>query len=442
LSHSLEGRLSLMTTAWTLAALVLFAFILGGFVETYARRALDARLGAMADQLANNISIASDGTVVLDRQPDEAGFQRSRSGWYWLTAKGGATVGQSRSLAGRDVSPLESVTTNLASTTFEGERIATVIRPIRGQEDQARLIVTAPLDGIDAEVGEMQKLIGWTMAALAAALIAGIILQIRLGLRPVRRLASDIERIRAGEIDTLPKPGVANLEPVTDAVNRLVSGLEKAAQRSREDASNLAHAIKTPLSMIMLRSAPGGATPDVEILTGAEQIHRHIERRLKRSRTITAAGFASVRTPLSPVIEDALLASSRVHNKPATRFDNQVAPTILAPASREDLEEIVGNIIDNAFKWASTRIAVRAWQKPGGLAILVEDDGPGIDQHRIQAVLRRGTRLDETMPGTGLGLAIVSDVVADLGGSFELSRSALGGLAATIFLPDTAAPRS
>ncbi|MGL4285011.1 MAG: ATP-binding protein [Phreatobacter sp.] len=431
--RSLEGRLTLITAIWTIAAIALVTALLGGFAERSARRALDLRLAAAADQLATNMDIGSDGTVSVGRQPDEAGFARARSGWYWLVTTGDKTIAQSRSFAGRDPAHFLASSRGETGAGTLGERVTFMTRPIADETTPAQLLVTAPLAEIEAEVSGIQVTILWVMLGLAFVLIAGMTAQIRWGLRPVRQLARDIEQVRAGEAETVARPAIANLEGVADAVNRLIAQRAAAAERSRQDAANLAHAIKTPLSVIILRSGQKGAAADSTVLASAEQIQRQVDRRLKRARS-QQIGLARANTAVAPVAGDAAFAASRVHGKPGIEVELDIDPAVTVQAGQEDLEEILGNLVDNAFKWARRMVAIKANRRDGQVTIAVADDGPGIAEHAMVTASERGGRLDETVPGAGLGLAIVGDIIADLGGTLTFDRAALGGLEVAVTL--------
>lgn len=432
--RSLEGRLILITAIWTIAAITLVTALLGGFAERSARRTLDLRLAAAADQLATSMDIGSDGTVAVGRQPDEAGFGRARSGWYWLVETGGKAIAQSRSFAGRDPAHFLASSRGETGAGTLGERVTFMTRPIPDETTPARLLVTAPLAEIEAEVTGIQMTILWVMLGLAFGLIVGITAQIRWGLRPVRQLARNIEQVRAGDVETVARPDIANLDGVAEAVNRLIAQLAATAERSRQDAANLAHAIKTPLSVIILRSGQSGAAADPTVLASAEQIERQIDRRLKRARS-QQGGLGRADTAVAPVAGDAAFAAGRVHGKPGIEVELGIDPSVTVQAGREDLEEILGNLVDNAFKWAAREVAIRASREDGQVRITVADDGPGIAEQAVVTAGKRGVRLDETMPGAGLGLAIVGDIVGDLGGTLALGQAELGGLEAAVTLP-------
>lgn len=430
--RSLETRLVAMVGAAMLAALAVFAVAIGELAGRAARDLAQARLAASADQLAEAIEITPDGTIGLTRSLEESRFLRPQSGWGWIVLRGERVVGQSRSLAGRNLDLLARATGEADVASPFGGTAMVVARTIDATT-ATRALVIAPAEETGADVAAIRLGVLGVAAALALVLLAGIVLQVRWGLKPLRRMTRDIDAVRRGTIAAVPPPGLTTLDPVADAVNRLTLALRHAAERSREDAANLAHAIKTPLALIMLRSGPGGTAEDIAITSAAEQIRRQLDRRLRRSRT--SDGLARPTTPLRAVVEDAVLAAS--HRRPAGEVVAAIAVDagFGAPAGREDLEEVLGALVDNAFRWARGRVEVAATFADGHCLVTIDDDGPGIPVDRREEVLARGRRLDETAPGQGLGLAIAADIVSDIGGSLVLAASPLGGLRAEVSLP-------
>lgn len=432
--RTLEGRLVVTIAVWTLVAVTAVAWLIGDHAAAVSRRSLDQRLSGAADQIARGAEVGADGILSLARQPDEPGFFRPRSGWYWTLVAGEASIAASRSVP-PEAAPAWWKAARESGRGPLGEEVAALARPVRrAGGGEALLVVTAPLAEVRAEARAIRTTIFQLMAALAALLLLGVMVQVRLGLRPVRRLAAHIEEIRAGRRREVPPPGIADLEPVADAINRLTASLSRLAERSRAEAANLAHAIKTPLSVILLR-AGGPPAEDALIAASARQIERQVDRRLRRSPTAGADGLALAATPIAPVVADAVLAAGHGRGRTGLVPELDVPAGLAAPLARADLEEVLGNVVDNAYAWARSQVRISACDADGAVTIRIEDDGPGIDEAKIPAVLARGGRLDESMPGTGLGLAIVGDIVADAGGRLGLGRSPLGGLALTVVLP-------
>jgi signal transduction histidine kinase len=269
------------------------------------------------------------------------------------------------------------------------------------------------------------------LGALALGLLIAVFVQVHFGLRPLRRLAHDVQSVRTGNADHLPSSGTRELDLLVDQVNSLIEHNRHVVERARASASDLAHALKTPLA-IMQSVEPG--SPDVQ-REQREQIaamERIVTRHLARA---SAAGPGRrTKTPIAPIVEELTRGLGRVHADRQLELVRDLPTNLTYAADREDLEEMIGNLIENAYKWAHGSIRIAAIVDSDQLALVVEDDGPGIDGDPARAI-ERGTRLDETTPGSGLGLSIVTDIASIYGGQLRLDPSPLGGLRATLCLP-------
>lgn len=418
--RSIEVRVAGLVALGTLAALVIFAWILGTLAEGYAKRELEARLERIAGDLAAALVVNADGTLEILRPVDEIAFDRARSGWYWIVRRGDAIIGQSRSTAGRNASALASARDGPATGPF-GEPVMTRQRELAGTAD-ARLFVAAPLDSIGAEVSAMRWLVFQIAGVLGAILVLGTTLLIHRALKPLRALVGAIEDLGEGRRSQVPATGIANLDSVGGAVNRLHAALVQAAERGRDDAQNLAHAIRTPLSVIALRAAPGGSAPDRDIAAAADLIRRQVDRRLAGAGAGARLAFGKRTTPLRPALDDAVLVASRVHGARSVTATLEAPRGLAVDAARDDLDEIFGGLVDNAFRHARERVAIRVTERAGRISVTICDDGPGIPEDMLQALPQRGRRLDELSLGTGLGLAIARDIAAEIGGGLALSN--------------------
>lgn len=422
MKRSIELRVAGFVAAGTIVAAAAFTWIMSGVAETAARRTLEARVETLAAELARSLDMASDGTLEITRAIEEPAFDRPRSGWTWVARRSGVVVGQSRSLAGERPDP--QVATGLVSRT----------RDLADAPD-VQVEVTAPLDGIRDEVARLQRTILLVGIALGLVLVIGTALLIRQALKPLRSMTAAIEAVREGRRDTVPAPGLSNLDPVAEAVNRLSDTLRVRAERGLRDAENLAHAIKTPLSVIALRSAASGQSADPEIQASAERIARQIDLRLRRVRA-AAAGTLQVRTTLKETIEDAVLVACRAHgqDRVTVRLTGDLQASVAA--TREQLDEVVGAIVDNAVRHARSEVGIAADRVDGLIVLAIDDDGPGIPAERLALVRERGRRLDERADSDGLGLAIAEEILGDIGGALHLSnRPRAEGLSVRIELP-------
>lgn len=420
--RSIELRIAAFVAAGLIGALAAFAWIVGGLAERSAVATLEARVDQLAATLSAGLDIAADGTLEITRTIDEPAFDRPRSGWSWRVMRGEMLLGQSRSMAGEP------------SATGAGEERIRRSRPL-ADGSGAEVTVTAPLEGVREEVAALRRTILSLSFALGLVLTLGTAWLIHRALAPIRAMARAIEDLREGRRDAVPAPGLSNLDPLVDQVNRLSATLRHRAERGLRDAENLAHAIKTPLSVIALRAAEGGPSPDADIRTAAERIARQIDLRLRRVRS-AAAGTLQLRTPLSASLDDAVLVASRAHGGSiAVRLVGALDASVAA--TREQLDEILGPLVDNAVRHARREVAVVVARQAGLVAITITDDGPGIPPDLLKRVQERGGRLDERADSDGLGLAIAGEILADIGGQLLLSnRQDASGLTVRIELPE------
>ncbi len=293
--------------------------------------------------------------------------------------------------------------------------------------------VTAPQAEIDAAMARLRQPLAVSLAVLGLALALASFAQVAAGLRSLDRLGRDIRSIGAGQAEALPLPRVAELRPVAHEINALIEQNRKVLARTREHVGNLAHSLKTPLAALdnsLPQDHPGHAL--------VARMDRQIGWHLRRARSSGAARILGSRTPVLPVVEDILLVLRRPVADSGLEVQTDIAPGLAFAGERQDLEEMIGNLAENAVKWASRGVRISARRLgPDRLEIAIEDDGPGMSEDDHAQALARGSRLDESgPPGTGLGLAIVSDLAALHGGRLGLDRSArLGGLRAVLDLP-------
>ncbi|MBS0374979.1 MAG: hypothetical protein JSR73_10385 [Proteobacteria bacterium] len=273
-----------------------------------------------------------------------------------------------------------------------------------------------------------------------AVLLAAVLLSLRHLLRPLRRIESEIAEIEAGRRERLGDGWPRELEGVAHSLNALLSVEQQRLARYRNTVGNLAHSLKTPLSV--LRGALGGeGTVDRALATRQLDRMQDIVRHQLDRAAATAPSVGTGALPIAPALEELAAALGKVHAERRLKVTVEVPPELAYPLERGDLLEIAGNLADNACKWARREVRIRAsawpapeWRRPG-LVLAVGDDGPGIPPEARERVRDRGVRLDERVPGQGLGLAMVDELVAAYGGRFELATSVAGGLEATVRLP-------
>jgi signal transduction histidine kinase len=429
--------LALRLLASSLAGLVVL-LLAGGAALSYAFRrsaeaAFDVRLEAWHRALVASLQIDATGRLVAEADLGDPRFEQVFSGWYWqVTDAGGESVASSRSLwdgtlhgvAGE--TPADPARGAIPLLGPREQRLRALVRTLTLPRSDATFQVTLAGDEAELrrEIERFDVLLLAALGILGAGILVLVAVQIRVALRPLRGIADELAEVRAGTRECVGHDAPRELAPLVDSLNALLAHDADLVRSARTQAADLAHALKTPLSLVLAEAEELGDERGKRIARHADTMRRHIEFRLTTAAPRPAV--ARERTPLRPVVEAIGETLSRLH--PGVVVERRIDSEPVFGGAREDLEEIVGNLLENACKWARSRARVSGSIQGGRLALAFEDDGSGLDELACRAVLGRGVRLDEQAPGTGLGLAIVRDLVALYGGELELGRSALGGL--------------
>lgn len=435
---SLRGRLLLAGVAGVLLAALASALLLGAAFERAAQRAFDRSLDVDLDTLIGLAEAAPDGRVVLRREPGGERYDRVFSGWYWSVGEGDATR-HSRSFwdsADLVVEPPPADGTRMYASADgpRGQRLRVASQRVRfaGAAQAQVFAVAGDLSQVRDEVRDFRVLAAIAVAIIAATLLIAIGLQVQFGLRPFQRLAGTLARIRRGEDLRFADAALPReIAPLAEQIDVLLDEHARRVQRARHAAQDLAHALKTPLAVLAVESERGGADFAPRVATQVARMRAAVERHLAGN----LAADSRQRTPVAPVVEALLDLLQRVHATRGLRFNSEIGVSAVFAGSAEDLEEMLGNLLDNACKWARTQVRIAVHAEDGRLHCIIEDDGPGMDADAARQALERGVRLDERTPGSGLGLDIVSGVAASYGGDLVLDRAAIGGLRAMLRLP-------
>ncbi len=300
--------------------------------------------------------------------------------------------------------------------------------------------VAEELDALEADISGFRRTLWGALGMVAAVLLAVQGLILRWGLRPLRRVATELQAIEEGLKSRLEGDYPRELRGLTDNLNALIRSEREHLRRFRNALDDLAHSLKTPLAL--LRST-------VETCDSSEALRRVVEEQVERmSRIIeyqlqrgATSGPLAMAAPvaLRPLVEKVVQALDKVYADKGIAWQVEVAEDLFFPVDEGDLMEVLGNLLDNACKWCRRHIAVRACRTARGLRIVVEDDGPGIAPHQVQDLLRRRRRGDEQVPGHGIGLAMVQDIVNAYGGDCQLGVAAEGGARVSVLFPATEA---
>jgi signal transduction histidine kinase len=449
--NSLATRLFLSATAWVVVILIVTGFVLSSFYRTAVERTFDRRLNLYLRTLVAEVATPDEPADKSARVLGDNLFDLPLSGWYWQIVRidGNAKdVRTSPSLWDQRLPKLEDKGFELSAT---GLRIGY----IDGPEDQdlriiertvelgldGRFLVTVAGDATEVfeETRTFDIYIAVTFLALTAGLLLSTIFQVRFGLKPLKRISEGIAAIRSGRAERLDGEFPVEIAPLARETNALLDANREIVERSRTHVGNLAHALKTPLSVIVNEATAHDDSPvSAKVLEQAEVMRHQVAHHLERARIAARVTMIGTVTDVAPVIDALRRTMEKIHRDRALTISTQVHQDAQFRGERQDLEEMAGNLVDNACKWAHAQVAVEVLVDRGEtpmVRIVVDDDGPGLSPAERDRVARRGQRLDETKPGSGLGLSIVSDLAALYGGRLTLGTSPIGGLRAELVLP-------
>ncbi|MBD8893549.1 sensor histidine kinase [Roseibium litorale] len=432
--RSLRLRLLLAGAVSTVLALALSAAGLTLLFSRHVEQREEAELFILLDQLAGNVDWdPATGALTLARPPSDPRFDTPLSGRYWQVEAGGKTL-RSRSLWD-GVMPMPEDSLNdgaLHRHTGKGpagedllilERGITL--PARMGSAEAEVAAAVSLADVQAASQEFAISLMPYLALLTLFLTGAAYVQVTVGLSPLRRIRTALQAIHSSPSERLGDDFPAEIQPIASEVDALLAAREEQIGKARARAADLAHGLKTPLQVLSGDVARLRALGQEEVAhdleTLADGMRRHVDRELARARMAAASNTAR-----ADVKEAALKVVSVIQRTPqgkALSWTTELPDALLAAIDPDDLSEILGNLIENASRHAGTRIKVSAAHSSDRIALSIEDDGPGIAPGKLDQILRRGGRLDETPGGTGLGLAIVQDILDAWDGSLDITSS-------------------
>jgi signal transduction histidine kinase len=440
--NSLALRLILAAALWIGAALLAGGFALSAIFRGYAERNFDARLTVLLESLVAVTELDGDGQPQLTRGVGEPRFDQPYSGWYWEIDGGGQPLLRSRSLwderlplTGQTVTAVEPVYGNVEGPNAEALRVVEREFVLPGALRRLHYAVGGDHSEIDDEVRSFNRTLSWSLGILGLGLLAALLIQVRFGLQPLRRMRQAVVAVRTGRAQRLEGEFPVEIAPLSDELNTLIEHNAAVLERARTQVSNLAHALKTPLS-VLTNEAEAGAGPLADtVQRQITSMRRHVDHYLSRARAAAATRVIGVRSEAAAVAEDLRRTLERIYVDRGIAIETRVEPGLAFRGERQDLEEMLGNLMDNACKWANARVVVVAREDGDRVIFTIDDDGPGLPAEQRAAAFDRGHRLDESVPGSGLGLAIVRDIAELYSGTVALDDSPLGGLRAILALP-------
>jgi signal transduction histidine kinase len=366
--------------------------------------------------------------------PDE--FSRIFSGWYWRLDDGTTTL-RSRSLWDAELEPLPDrrIRGGVRAQGPRGEGLLGFSREVvLDGVGTAQLAILGPAAPVEDAIARFDRGLAATLAALIATLLIATAIQVRLGLLPVRRLRTAVTEAAGGRRDSVGSGYGRDLDPLAAELDRMFERNARVVARARGHAADLAHALKKPLSILLAASTSGASSvPATQVQTQVRSMTRLIDRHL--SRAGSGAGERR-RVPVEERIAAMLELMRQLHAARGIEWRGEVEPGLDWRGETTDLDEMLGNLLDNAGKWARRRVDLHASRVDGLVRIAICDDGEGLAPGQIAAAFERGQRFDEAVEGSGLGLAITNDIARTYGGGLRLGPSPMGGLEAVLELPD------
>jgi signal transduction histidine kinase len=432
-----------------LLGLVVGGAVLSNAFRMAAQNSFDAALQADMDGLIAAAEPDPNGGVMLADRFLNHNFDRVYSGLYYQIRLGNSGGQISRSLFDKDINPVDL--TKKGALTWgsavgpENQQLRVVSRkvdltPDNSGDAEYTFLVAGDMAAVERQTQEFNTTLFWSFLILGLGLIAAILLQVKVGLLPLRQVSKGLAKIRDGEARRLEGRFPTEIAPLATELNSLIQHSEEVVGRARTHVSNLAHFLKTPLSVLAAEaeaheSDPAAAPLAEMVKRQVFSMRRQVDHYLTRARAAGSLDVLGNRTQISAVMDDLSRVIARIHVTRGIVIDAECDDGLYFRGERQDLEEMLGNLIDNGCKWARSRVRVRCEKTDGRLVLTVEDDGPGLSAQQRAQVGSRGERLDESVPGSGLGLAIVRDISKLYGGFFSLDQSSLGGVLARLELP-------
>ena len=453
--NSLALRLFFSATTWTVVILVVTGIVLSSIYRSAVERAFDRRLGVYLRTLVADVAAPEENVDKFPQSIGEPLFDLPLSGWYWQVTRLDAPtpdVRSSRSLWDATLPRLADLSVSWVPGSArqgyvdgpEGQQLRIVERTIDlGEEGRYLVAVAGDANEIDEETRNFDSALVITFGVLGIVLLLTTTFQVRFGLAPLKRISEGLAAIRSGSAERLEGAFPVEIAPLARETNALIDANREIVTRARTHVGNLAHALKTPISVMMNEANTHGGEPfALKVREQTEIMRDQVARHLERARLAARVAAIGTVTDVRPVVFALARTMEKIHHHRGVVIDIDAAEGARFRGEQQDLEEMVGNLVDNACKWAQSRVAVEVFsEKPDPrddrrvVRIVVDDDGPGLSPQQREQVTRRGRRLDETKPGSGLGLSIVVELASLYGGGLTLGTAPIGGMRAELVVP-------
>lgn len=447
---SLSGRLIFLAALWSFIILLVAGLILSALQRQVTERGFDERLGVYVKEIVADLAAPVDNERRQIGDLGEPRFDLPMSGWYWQVMRIDSdkpVIRASRSLVGGQLPKLEDLGAEQNRGARQGYIIGPDDRRLRqfermidaGEDGRYIIAVSAPADEFIDDIRDFRIALIITFGLLFLALIVSTLLQVRLGLAPLARLRHSVGDVRTGAASRIDGTYPPDLLPLAGELNQLIESNREILDRARTHVGNLAHALKTPLSVIVNEADSNPGPLAAKINEQALLMRDQVSYYLDRARAAAVSGVLGGDCDVAPPIAGLIRTFEKIYRDKAVEATLSIEGPQRFRGEKQDLEEMLGNLLDNAFKWADGMVTVTVAAAEASdrrqLRFVVEDDGPGLPAEARAEMLRRGRRLDESKPGSGLGLSIVADLAKLYAGSLTLEESQAGGLRAVLVLP-------
>ncbi|WP_292311797.1 ATP-binding protein [Mesorhizobium sp.] len=449
--RSLAFRVIAFSTVWAILTLIVIFTLITTLYRQASERGFDSLLSAHLFNLIGSVGVSEGGSLTGAPDLGDLRFSEPNSGWYWSVEPASEGVRgelHSSSMTKAILSPSvaevpfnASFQRSYATEGIDGEELEVFESEfvLDAKNRAARFRVMGNQTELEQEIGAFQRRLLTYLSLFGVGMIAINAIAILLGLQPLRRVRNALAMVREGTAQRLDGRFPAEIEPLANETNALIENNKRIVERSRTQVGNLAHSLKTPLAVLINEGRALGGAKGQLIAEQAASMQKQVDHYLQRARVAAQRDSVVYRTPVAPLVQRMVRVLQKLNPQTALSLSLPAVDIVFA-GEREDLEELLGNLLDNAMKWAKSAVAVSVAPISGKegagslFEISIEDDGPGIPEDKAREALKRGRRLDETKPGTGLGLAIVADLVNEYGGVLALERSSMGGLKAVVRL--------
>lgn len=439
LGRSIRLRLAVSGLAMIVVTMGAAGWILTVLFENHVQRRVVDELETDLRQLMAGLKVTPEGTVSFVRRPTDQRYQQPFSGLYWQVASNDAVIERSRSLWDEQLAlPADDLTNGSHRHILagpQGQSVIAVERQVVVARDSGdlhlRVVAAEDRASILNSVGAFRDELAVMLVVLGGLLSAGFAIALGVGLAPFARLRSDLARLRSGRENRLSGCYPGEVAGIVENLNRLLDDRDRIAAQAKKRAADLAHGLKTPITAISVVAHELRQRGDLdiagELADYTAAMERHVERELALARSMHSSGDRDP-VPLRPLVDKLVASLMRLPKGEMLKWSIEIGPDISLRIDAASAADLLGNLLDNARKWATSRVWIRGRADDGRLLLEVEDDGPGVPDDELDRIASRGNRLDQSVPGSGLGLSIVTDIVGQLGGRLSFRKGASGGL--------------